>query len=75
MDSKEIKCFLQRWAKYETMFPIVGFLAWKILRLVESQSEIERIFSLATILTKLEEISFIIRKFKEIDICEQKLVK
>jgi hypothetical protein len=57
------------------MFPIVGFLAWKILRLVESQSEIERIFSLATILTKLEEISFIIRKFKEIDICEQKLVK
>jgi len=52
-DSKEIKCFLQRWAKYEAMFPIVGFLAWQILRLVESQIEIERIFSLAMILTKM----------------------
>jgi len=37
------------------MFPIVGFLAWQILRLVESQIEIEieMIFSLAIILTKL----------------------
>jgi len=55
LDSKEIKCFLQWWAKYESMFPIVGFLAWQILRLVESQIEIEieMIFSLAIILTKL----------------------
>jgi hypothetical protein len=36
LDSKEIKCFLQWWAKYGAMFPIVGFLAWQILRLVES---------------------------------------
>jgi len=49
----EIECFLQWWAKYEAMFLIVGFLAWQILRLVESQIEIGRIFSLAIILTKL----------------------
>jgi hypothetical protein len=52
LDSKEIKCFLQWWAKYETMFLIVGFLAWQILMLVESQIEIERIFSLE--ITKLK---------------------
>jgi hypothetical protein len=51
LDSKEIKCFLQWWAKYEAMFPIVGVLAWQILKLVQSQIEIERIFSLA--ITKL----------------------
>jgi hypothetical protein len=33
------------------MFPTIGFLAWQILGVVGSQIEIERIFSLARILT------------------------
>jgi len=33
------------------MFAIVGFLDWQILGIVESQIEIERIFSLVGILT------------------------
>ncbi len=41
MDSKEFKCPLQWWAKYETMFLIVGFLAHQILRIVSSQIEIK----------------------------------
>jgi hypothetical protein len=35
------------------MFPIVGFFGLANLKLVESQIEIERIFSLAMILTKM----------------------
>ncbi len=53
MDPKEIKCPLQRWQKHESMFPIVGFLAQQILRIVGSQIETERIFSLAGIFTNL----------------------
>jgi hypothetical protein len=34
VDSKGIKCFFQWWAKHETMFPIVVFLAYQILRIV-----------------------------------------
>jgi hypothetical protein len=36
------------------MFPTVGFLVRQILKIVGSQIEIERIFSLATILTNLK---------------------
>ncbi len=67
---KEIKCPLQWWEKNETMFPIVGFLACQILGIVGSQIETEMIFSLIGILTN----SFTIRKLREINFCEQKIV-
>jgi len=51
LDVKDIKCLLQWWQKHETMFPTVGFLARQILGIVGSQIEIERIFSLAQVLT------------------------
>jgi len=44
IDPKEIKCPFQWWGKHEAMFPIVGFLACQILRIVGSQNEIERFF-------------------------------
>jgi hypothetical protein len=50
---KEIKCPLQWWEKYETMFPIVRFFACQILEFVHFQIEIKRIFSLTKILTNL----------------------
>jgi hypothetical protein len=37
MDSKEIKCLFQWWAKHEIRFLIVGFLACQILGIVGSQ--------------------------------------
>jgi hypothetical protein len=43
---KEIKRPLQWWEKYETMFPIVRFLACQILEFVGSQIETKRIFPL-----------------------------
>jgi hypothetical protein len=36
---KDIKCPLQRWAKHESMFPLVGFCARQILRIIGSQIE------------------------------------
>jgi hypothetical protein len=39
MDVKNIKCPLQRWEKYESMFPIIGFYANQILRIVGCQIE------------------------------------
>jgi hypothetical protein len=53
VDSKEIKCLLQWWTKYETMFPTV-FLAHQILRIVGSQIETKRIFSLIRIFTNVK---------------------
>jgi hypothetical protein len=50
---KNIKCPLQLWEKHESMFPIVGFSTKKILRIVGSQIETKRIFSLGGILTRL----------------------
>jgi hypothetical protein len=44
--SKKIKCLLQWWAKHETMFIIVDFLAQEILRIVVSQIETKKIFFL-----------------------------
>ncbi len=54
MDVKEIKCPFQWWDKHEAMFPIVRFLTCQILRIVGSQIETERIFSLARILNNLK---------------------
>ncbi len=39
-DAKDIKCFLERWKKHETMFPIVNFFNFKqILWIVGFQTE------------------------------------
>jgi hypothetical protein len=54
LNVKNIKCPLQWWEKHETMFPIVGFLVWQIMDIVESHIETKRIFSLARILTNLK---------------------
>jgi hypothetical protein len=54
VDVNEIPCPLQWWEKHEVMFPIVGFLAWQILRIIGSQIETERIFSLVGILINLK---------------------
>jgi hypothetical protein len=43
VDFNEIKCLLEWWAKHETMFIIVDFLAQEILRIVGSQIETKSI--------------------------------
>jgi hypothetical protein len=53
MNPKEIKCLLLWWQKHESMFPTIGFLVHQILGIVESQIEIEKVFSLVGILTNL----------------------
>ncbi len=53
VDSKNIKHLFQWWAKHEAMFLNVGFLTWQILKIIGSQIEIEKIFSLAWIFTNL----------------------
>jgi len=58
IDPKDIKCPLQWWGKHEAMFPIVGFLSYQISSIVGSQIEIERFFSLASILTNLKRCHF-----------------
>ncbi len=74
MDPKDIKCHLQWWGKYETVFPIVGFLAYQILSIVRSQIEIIFFFFCKHVY-KPKEMSFIVKKIRGIDICEQKLAK
>jgi len=54
VDVKDIKCPLQWWEKHENMFPIVGFCAKQTLGIVGSQIEIEKIYSLAKILTSFK---------------------
>ncbi len=44
VDVKNIKRPLQWWEKHENMFPIVGFCARQILRVVEFQIETKIIF-------------------------------
>jgi hypothetical protein len=39
VDVKNIKCPLQWWEKNENMFPIIGFYAKQILRILGSQIE------------------------------------
>ncbi len=50
---KDIKCPLQWWKKHENMFLTFGFCARQILRIVGSQIETKRIFSLVGILINL----------------------
>ncbi len=53
MDVKDIKNPFQWWEKHEFKFFKIGFLAKQILGIVDSQIEIECIFSLARVLTSL----------------------
>ncbi len=50
---KDIKCPFKSWEEYEIMFPTIGFLVHKILGIVESEIEMEMVFSLARIITIL----------------------
>jgi len=44
--AKDIKCYMQWWQKNEFVFPIIGFLAEQILRIVGSHIESKKkIFS------------------------------
>jgi len=43
MDVKNIKCFLQWWEEPGTMFPIVGFIVYQILWIVQSKIKTKRI--------------------------------
>ncbi len=71
VDSKEIKCSFQWWAKHEAIFPILDLLVGQILKIVGSQIEIEKnLFTWDTY--KLEKTSFTIKNFRKINICEQK---
>lgn len=74
VDSKEIKCPFQWWAKHEAIFPILDLLVGEILKIVGSQIEIEKnLFTWDTY--KLEKASFTIKNFRKINICEQKMIK
>ncbi len=73
VDVKNIKCPLQSWEKHENMFPTIDFCARQILGIVGSQIEIKIIF-LAEIFTS-EEMLFTIKKFEQIDHCQQELAK
>jgi len=53
VDSKEIKCLFQWWAKHEAIFPILDFLVGQIVQIVGSQIEIEKTFLLVGMLTNL----------------------
>ncbi len=54
MDVKDIKGPLQWWEKHESMFPIIGFCAKQIFKIVGFQIETKKIFSLVGILTSLQ---------------------
>ncbi len=54
MDVKDIKCPLEWWAKLESMFPTMASFTHQILGNIGFQTEIERVFSLARILTNLK---------------------
>jgi hypothetical protein len=53
VDTKDIKCPLQWWRKYKTMFPTISLLACQILGFIRSQIETKRIFFLASVRTNL----------------------
>ncbi len=75
MDPKDIKCLLQWWGKYGTMFPTIGFLAYQILNIVGSQIETKIIFFLSRHIYEPKEMPFTNRKFNFFDFCEQKFAK
>jgi hypothetical protein len=53
-ECKDIKCIsMEWWRKYKLMFPIIGFLASKKLRIVSFKIETERIISFVAILINL----------------------
>jgi hypothetical protein len=53
VDAKDIKCLFQWCEKHESIFFVVGFIAHKILSIVDSQIEFEKIFSLVGILPNI----------------------
>ncbi len=55
MDVKDTKCLFQWCEKHERTFFILGFCVKQILGIVESQIEMERIFSLVGIFTSHNE--------------------
>jgi len=66
---KEITCLLrwwEKWEKYETLFPTVGFLVWQNLGIVGSQIEIKRIFFSVGILINLRRCHVQLYKFKKL---------
>jgi hypothetical protein len=46
VDVKDIKCPLERWAKHESLFPIMAFLIHQILGIIGFQIETKITFSL-----------------------------
>jgi hypothetical protein len=62
---KDIKRPFKWWEEYEIMFPIIGFLVHKILGIVESEIEMEMLFSLARILTNLKRFRLQLDNFKK----------
>jgi hypothetical protein len=59
MDSKEIKCLFQWWAKHEIRFLIVGFLTHQILRIVGSQIKILKKFMRILTIKKFKKKKFV----------------
>jgi hypothetical protein len=53
MDVKDIKCPLQWWDKHESVF-LVGFCVKQILRIIEFQIEMNKVFSLIKVLNSLK---------------------
>jgi len=54
VDVKDTKCPLEWWAKHESLFPTVAFLAHQILGIIGSQIETKINFSLVRIFTNLK---------------------
>jgi len=54
VNSKEIKCPLEWWEKYEPLFSKVGFLVMEILSILGPQIETKHIFSLVAIHTNFK---------------------
>jgi hypothetical protein len=48
------------------MFPTIGFLAWQTLRIVGSQIEIKRIFSLSSIFTNIKRCRLQFKNLKKL---------
>jgi hypothetical protein len=63
---KDIKYLFQLWEKYESMFPIVGFIAHQMLSIMGFQIEMGRIFSLINKLNNLKRCHLQINTFKKL---------
>jgi hypothetical protein len=71
---KDIKHPLQRWAKHEIWFLIIGFLVCQTWRIVKSHIETKRISPLVEIFTNLKG-SCPIKQLGIVAFCEQYLVQ